>query len=199
MKTRDAIKQMGLRLFNRSGVQNVTLRDVATKLKKSYGNITYHFPNKEALVAELYQDMLMELEEISSDMQVQNDLLSAILKAPELTFDLSVKYIFLFKDYIEIRRTFPELAKRIDISNAMRKDALIGVLRFLKAQEVLREDLNDEDLNYIMELSGAMRTMFFIQANPSSKPDKAMKHAYVSYVNNLLKPYLTDPSLMKKG
>lgn len=198
MRTREAIKHSGLKLFNKSGVQNVTLRDIAAKLKKSYGNITYHFANKEALVAELYQDMLAELEEISSDMQVQNDLLSAILKAPELTFDLSVKYIFLFKDYIEIRRTFPELAKRIDISNAMRKDALIGVLRFLKAQEVLREDLSDEDLNYIMELSGAMRTMFFIQAIPSTKPDKAMKKAYVAYVNNLLKPYLTDPTLMDK-
>lgn len=185
-------------MFNRLGIQGVTLRDVAARLKKSYGNVTYHFPNKEALVEELYRDMLDELELISADMQVQNDLLSAILKAPELTFDLSVKYIFLFKDYIEIRRTFPELSKKIDISNAMRKEALIGVLRFLKAQEVLREDLNDDDLNYIMELSGAMRTMFFVQADPTTKPNAAMKKAYVNYVNNLLKPYLSDPSLMNK-
>ncbi len=185
-------------MFNRLGIQGVTLRDVAAKLKKSYGNITYHFPNKEALVEELYRDMLSELDEISADMQVQNDLLSAILKAPELTFELSVKYIFLFKDYIEIRRTFPELSKKIDASNAMRKEALIGVLRFLKAQEVLREDLNDDDLNYIMELSGAMRTMFFIQADPSMKPNAALRKAYVHYVNNLLKPYLTDSSLMSQ-
>lgn len=199
MRTRDSIKHTALRLFNRSGIQGVTLRDVAAKLKKSYGNITYHFPNKEALVEELYRDMLAELDEISADMQVQNDLLSAILKAPELTFDLSVKYIFLFKDYIEIRRTFPELSKKIDLSNAMRKEALIGVLRFLKAQEVLREDLNDDDLNYIMELSGAMRTMFFIQADPTAKPNAAMRKMYVHYVNNLLKPYLTDPGLMNQS
>jgi len=199
VRTRDSIKHTALRLFNRSGIQGVTLRDVAAKLKKSYGNITYHFPNKEALVEELYRDMLAELDEISADMQVQNDLLSAILKAPELTFDLSVKYIFLFKDYIEIRRTFPELSKKIDLSNAMRKEALIGVLRFLKAQEVLREDLNDDDLNYIMELSGAMRTMFFIQADPTAKPNAAMRKTYVHYVNNLLKPYLTDPGLMNQS
>ncbi|MFM6982776.1 MAG: TetR/AcrR family transcriptional regulator [Chitinophagaceae bacterium] len=192
MRTKDQIKHRGLKLFNRLGVQNVTLRDIAAAIKKSYGNVTYHFPNKEALVSQLYDDMLVELNEISEQMTEQKDVFSAILKAPELTFELSVKYIFLFKDLTEIRRTFPELAKRIDQSNRTRKEALIGVLRFLQAQDILRADLDDKDLDYIMELSGAMRTMFFIQHDVSLKPGAAVKASYVDYVNRLLKPYLAE-------
>lgn len=191
MRTKDLIKAKGLKLFNKEGIQNVTLRDVAASLKKSYGNITYHYPNKETLVSELYDDMLVELNEISEQMVEQKDVFSAILKAPEFTFELTIKYIFLFKDLTEIRRTFPELAKRIDQSNKLRKEALIGVLRFLQAQEILRPDLDDKDLDYIMELSGAMRTMFFIQHDVSIKPDKQVKADYVDYVNRLLKPYLS--------
>lgn len=198
MKTKDLIKSAALKLFNKHGIQNVTLREVAAKVNKSYGNITYHFANKEALVSDLYEEMLKELAEISDNMKQQNDLLSAILKAPELTFDLSFKYIFLFKDYIEIRRTFPNLAKRIDASNAMRKEGLIGVLRFLQSQGVLRHDLDDKDLDYIMELSGAMRTMFFIQSDVGSKPAPGMKLNYVNYVNRLLKPYLSPNIIYKE-
>lgn len=186
------IKHRGLKMFNRLGVQNVTLRDIAAAIKKSYGNVTYHFPNKEALVSQLYDDMLLELNEISEQMTEQKDVFSAILKAPEFTFELTLKYIFLFKDYTEIRRTFTTLAQRIDQSNATRKEALIGVLRFLQAQEILRQDLDDQDLDYIMELSGAMRTMFFIQYDVSLKPGPAVKARYVDYVNRLLKPYLAE-------
>jgi hypothetical protein len=78
--------------------------------------------------------MLLELNEISEQMTEQKDVFSAILKAPEFTFELTIKYIFIFKDLTEIRRTFPDLAKRIDQSNRTRKEALIGVLQFLQAQ-----------------------------------------------------------------
>lgn len=192
MRTKDQIKHKGLQLFNRLGVQNVTLRDIAAAIKKSYGNVTYHFPNKEILVSLLYDDMLVELNEISEQMTEQKDVFSAILKAPEFTFELTIKYIFLFKDLTEIRRTFPDLAMRIDHSNRTRKEALIGVLRFLQAQEILRQDLDEQDLDYIMEQSGAMRTMFFIQHDVSIKPTAAVKASYVDYVNRLLKPYLAE-------
>jgi AcrR family transcriptional regulator len=192
VSTKDLIKDKGRKLFNRQGVQNVTLRDIAAGIKKSYGNVTYHFPNKEVLVSQLYDDMLIELNEISEQMTEQKDVFSAILKAPEFTFELTIKYIFIFKDLTEIRRTFPDLAKRIDQSNRTRKEALIGVLQFLQAQEILRQDLDDQDLDYLMELSGAMRTMFFIQHDVSVKPSAAVKAKYVEYVNRLLKPYLAE-------
>jgi len=192
VNTKELIKDKGRKLFNRLGVQNVTLRDIAAGIKKSYGNVTYHFPNKEVLVSQLYDDMLVELNEISEQMTEQKDVFSAILKAPEFTFELTVKYIFFFKDLTEIRRTFPDLAVRIDQSNRTRKDALIGVLRFLQAQEILRHDLDDQDLDYLMELSGAMRTMFFIQHDVSVKPNASVKTKYVNYVNRLLKPYLAE-------
>ncbi|HEY1048062.1 MAG TPA: TetR/AcrR family transcriptional regulator, partial [Bacteroidia bacterium] len=98
---------------------------------------------------------------------------------------------FFFKDFVEIRRHYPELSKRIDKENAKRKQQMLPVLKALQKSEVLRSDLDDEDIDYIMELSGAMRTMFFVQLPESFKLNAALKKKYVDYVNRLLKPYLS--------
>lgn len=190
MDTKQKIRAKALELLNREGVRNVTLRDVAGALGKSYGNITYHYANKEILLEGLYNDMLQELSVISANLKPGKELLELILKAPEHTFDLSIKYLFFFKDFVEIRRHFPELSKRIDKENAKRKQQMLPVLKALQEAAVLRADMDDEDIDYIMELSGAMRTMFFVQLPETFKPTAALKKKYVDYVNRLLKPYL---------
>lgn len=191
MDTKQLIKSKALELLNKEGVRNITLRDVAAALGKSYGNITYHYANKEILLEALYSDMLLDLNLISVGLKPGNNLLELILKAPELTFDLSVKYLFFFKDFVEIRRHYPDLSKRIDKENARRKQQMLPVLKVLQKSEVLRSDLDDEDIDYIMELSGAMRTLFFVQLPETFKPNAALKKKYVDYVNRLLKPYLS--------
>jgi len=40
---------------------NITLREIAEKLNKSYGNITYHFATTEVLINDLFEDMNTEL------------------------------------------------------------------------------------------------------------------------------------------
>ncbi|HEY1046766.1 MAG TPA: TetR/AcrR family transcriptional regulator, partial [Bacteroidia bacterium] len=92
MDTKQLIKSKALELLNKEGVRNITLRDVAAALGKSYGNITYHYANKENLLEALYFDMLLELNLISAGLKPGNNLLELILKAPEHTFDLSIKY-----------------------------------------------------------------------------------------------------------
>ena len=58
MKTKHLVKQTARVCFNEKGLMNVTLRDVAAQLDKSYGNITYHYPTKEAVITELFDDMI---------------------------------------------------------------------------------------------------------------------------------------------
>lgn len=191
MKTKELIKNTALKLFNERGVMNVPLRDVAAHLKKSYGNITYHFRTKELLVMELYSDMAKELVQIGGKLAKSEDILFSILKAPEWTYDLSVHYLFLFKDYVELLRSFENLASEVNSNNSKRKILMLHILKELQNIELIKAELTETDLDYLMEISGALRTFFFMQRSHDHVHRAQSKSEYVDYTNRLLIPYMT--------
>ncbi len=196
MGTRERIKRKATDLFNQKGVKNVTLREVATVLEKSYGNVTYYYKTKNDLILELFEDMTIETTEIMKSFQFQN-LLHGILDAPQKTFDISMKYLFFYVDYVEIRRSYKAVYLKAEENNAFRKKNFMKVLEQLQIQGILREELTADDLNYLMDLSGAMRTFFFLNLRPENFADLELKAKYTNYVNNLLMPYLTIKGLLE--
>ncbi|MEO7174784.1 MAG: TetR/AcrR family transcriptional regulator [Saprospiraceae bacterium] len=188
MNTRDEIKKQALSLFNQDGLMNVTLRHVAEHLHKSYGNITYHFANKELLIKELYEEMVEELRQITLATSQNLTLKEVIFELPERTFELSNKYLFFYVDYIELRRNYPEFMEVVDLNNMERARSLKYLLMKLRDDEFLKPEIDDETLDHIMELSGAIRTFFF-QRYYLGNATKAM---YIEYTNRLLLPYLSN-------
>lgn len=183
-------------LFNKKGFKNVTLREVAKELSISYGNVTYHFKTKEQLIFCLYEDMLVETLEILKTFDTTN-LLGSTLEAPKLAFETSMRYLFFYVDFIEIKRSYLELSLRLQKDNENRKSGYLKILKGMQAQGILRKDLTVRDLDYLMELSGAMRTFFFINLNPKDVKNTDLKNKYVVYVNSLLYPYLTSMGMGK--
>lgn len=196
MKTKAKIKNTARDLFNKKGFKNVTLREVAKELSISYGNVTYHFKTKNLLIFSLYEDMQIETLEIIKKFDYKN-LLKSILEAPKLTFEISIKYLFFYVDFIEIRRSYSDISIKLEYDNINRKKGYLQILQGLQVQGLLRNELVEKDLDYLMELSGAMRTFFFINLPPDNFSDIALKNKYVVYVNNLIYPYLTEEGMKK--
>lgn len=194
MKTIEKIKSTATDLFNQKGVKNVTLREVAKTLDKSYGNITYHFKTKNHLLLELFDEMVAETSEIMKSIASEN-LFHGILDAPQQTFKISMKYLFFYVDYIEIRRSYKDIFLKAEAGNEFRKKNYLKILELLQSQKILRKELTQDDLNYLMNLSGAMRTFFFLNLHPDNFGDKNLEKKYITYVNNLVKPYLTTKGL----
>lgn len=197
MTTTEQIKIASCELFNKYGIANITLRDIGSAVGRSYGNITYYFTKKELLVESLYFDMQQELTQVSNQFQSSHSLLETVIKAPHQTFDISLKYAFLYKDYLEIMRAYPDLSKKVQANNEKRKQSLTHILKELQNQQLLNPDLDDDDIDYIMELSGAMRTIFFVQLNHQNFSKSSLRNRYVDYVNRLLYPYLTTEGKVK--
>jgi AcrR family transcriptional regulator len=196
MKTKDKIKIKATELFNNKGFKNVTLREVAKALGISYGNVTYHFKTKKEVIELLYEDMLTETKQILQTFDMSN-LFKGILDAPKLTFQISMKYLFFYVDFIEVKRSYVELAIRIEKDNEERKFGYLLLLNQLQKEGVLREELTQSDLDYLMNLSGAMRTFFFINLDPDNFNDVDLETKYVNYVNQLVYPYLTQKGIEK--
>ena len=60
-KTRDRILARSLAMFNEQGERAVTTNHIAASLGMSPGNLYYHFPNKEAIIFELFQQYAREM------------------------------------------------------------------------------------------------------------------------------------------
>jgi len=194
MKTKELIKEKARMQFNQQGIMNITLRQVASEAGKSYGNVTYHYKNKQELVMDLYKDMHHELLEIQPRFDREH-LLHAVLEAPKITFSLSLKYAFLFSDYNELNRNFPEVAKQLSQDNKSRKSFYLKILKQLQKQQYLRNDLNDGQLDYLMDLSGMVRAYFFMSLQPDELNQVHLEERYVKMVNQLIFTYLSDAGI----
>ncbi|BFN25909.1 DNA-binding transcriptional repressor AcrR [Pseudomonas sp. SCT] len=114
-KTRDRIIEASLELFNAEGERNVTTNHIAAHLGISPGNLYYHFPNKQAIVAELFMryearvDGFLQLP-LQRPMQVQDKAvyLEALLGA---MWD----YRFLHRDLEGLLAANLELAQRYQV------------------------------------------------------------------------------------
>jgi AcrR family transcriptional regulator len=194
MDRKTAIADKARELFNARGVGSVSPRDIAEALGIAYGNLTYHYPKKEDLVLHLYLGMMEAHRALTAGFDPRTDLLKSLVLAPDATFDISMEYLFLFRDFAEIMRDFPAVAGMQRKTVSARKAALKGLFTALKAQKLFREDMDDGQVEYLMDLSGAMRTFFFMdRIEGDLKPGKraSLRREYVIFVNRLLFPYLT--------
>lgn len=195
MKTKVLIKNAALNLFNVRGVMNVTLRDVASELQKSYGNITYHYAGKEALLYELYSDMQLALQQIGQTFGNGGDLLRDVILAPRATYAISLQYRFFFCDYLELQRHYPTLMQEVQKQQQQSMQFYREKLLQLQKLDLLRSNLPQGSLENLMLMSGLVRTFFFIQSPDLRAVDQTDDDRYFSQLTLLLWPYLTTAGI----
>lgn len=120
MKTRDRILFKSLELFNEQGERLITTNHLAAALGMSPGNLYYHFPNKDAIIFELFQqyaDQMQSTLHLPSDRPLtQRDKVQLF----EHILDCLWRYRFLHRDMTHLindnemlREHYREFAKRM--------------------------------------------------------------------------------------
>jgi len=124
--TKHNILEAAIQLFNKQGVNNVTLRTIAYQLGISPGNLAYHYKNKESIIEDAFQQMEAERNKILTGVQ-EIPSLEIIYDQNASVLALEKKYLFLNLDAIHIIRNHPRFAKlqrkhiekRIDYTRAV--------------------------------------------------------------------------------
>src|ERR1700712_3001439 len=112
IKTRERIVQSSLELFNQQGERSVTPNHIAAHMEISPGNLYYHFPNKQAIIAELFSEYETLVDSFLHPpkgrlpgVEDKRHYLMAII-------DGMCRYRFLHRDLAHLLETDPELAVR---------------------------------------------------------------------------------------
>ena len=196
MKRKDKILTTALSLFNQHGIESISLKAIAKNLEISYGNVTYHFPNKHKLVAQLYNNMLTAHHAVLEHFQETDQLLESIILAPLQTFKISLEYRFLFVDVVAIKRKYTTIIEQQSAGNQQQMQQLLPLFEQLKLDGFLRQEVSKEQILFLMQASNAIRTFFFINLDESTIVySKTLEQAYLKQVNQLLWPYLSPQGI----
>lgn len=109
--TRERILDTARALFNEHGAHRVGVRDIARALEISPGNLAYHFPTKDDLVAALVRE-LRDLNATDVFGELPDDFsLETLYRAALVAMGNMLQYRFLLLSYVDAVRASPELRR----------------------------------------------------------------------------------------
>ena len=112
-KTQEKIIIATIDLFNKTGVSNIRLQDIAKEVGISPGNLTYHYKTKKDLLGAILLDMTNEQRIVRSTNEAlvdSIDIISILLNY--LSFQ--IQYRFFYRDILEIISLVPEAKDLLD-------------------------------------------------------------------------------------
>lgn len=114
-----------------------------------------------------------------------------LLELPKFSFDITVKYLFFTLDYNELKRNYSKLFVKVNSLSEERGKKWKMLLIHLRNECFLKEELSNDDLDFIMTLSVSLRGAYF----QMTELEFYSKTEYSLILNQMLKPYLCDKGL----
>lgn len=188
--TKQNILESALKLFNQNGFVNVRLQHIADEAFISVGNLAYHFPNKEAILTAVYDELTGQQKELLAEYRVV-PLFDNLDRLIRRTYQLQQLYVFFYLDTLEIVRAYPSVKTAHQQHIASQISQLKTILDFNAARGALVAEPMEGVFDQLA--SQIWMTMDFWLAQQSVKSDdNAEEKDYQRAVWNLLIPYFTD-------
>lgn len=109
MKTKDKILQMALQQFNERGIEQVSIRSIASALGISAGNLTYHYKNTDKIIYALYLQLVDELGRSLEHVINQSPDIQWLYEATAHNCGMMWKFRFLLIDFVAISRRITDI------------------------------------------------------------------------------------------
>lgn len=144
-KTKQKILTKALTIYNRHGVSNVSIRQLAKDIGISHSNLIYHYPTQEDIVLGLHDIMLQKAVELNKGL-FQNEYPLKSLYAITITgFSVVYDFRFFFKELQYICNAFPRIKEVLRKVEQVRSSMYKNIIGDMISKDLLRsEELEDE-------------------------------------------------------
>ena len=136
--TRERILDASRHLFNEKGYSTTTLAEIAASIGISQGNLTYHFPTKRELAAEIERQVRKNARAYRKDFPqgaVTDDYVELLLSGMNYTWENR----FLLRDHAQFSKNPNALRRDPDMMADL--ELLHELLRRMEKEDMFRRDL----------------------------------------------------------
>lgn len=190
--TREKILSAALDLLNERGVGEVTVRDVASRANMSHGNLCYHFANMGAVIDALYDELVAESDGHSAPIAAIEPSVEVLYRLQATTFELMLKYRFLFLDFVAVFRARTALRRRLRELKRRRAREFAQFAAWAEAGGLLASERYPGEREQLFRQYDLMSDFWLSQATILADEDpKRAKAAYQRLTFSVLIPHLT--------
>lgn len=138
--TRERILEAARLLFNERGVQTTTLRQIASHLEMSQGNLNYHFRTKQEILESLYFELVEKMDAEMEHMTQGSSVMALLYESAGKSMTIFFQYRFLMRDMYLIYRENEKIKKHYLGLQGIRKTQFLGLFQSMIQQGQLREE-----------------------------------------------------------
>lgn len=191
--TRERILGRAREMFNERGIDNVGVRELARDLGLSPGNVSYHFPKKEDLVAGLLDELQAKNAQRPA-ISGQVSSLAALLDSFGTALTTQLEYRCLTQSIVHVVNTFPALQARYRRVEQARRSALAATVEHLRGIGVLDGPTDAAGIARLVATWSLIARFWLSERGVSYagvSDARAIEH-YVALVAHSLLPYACD-------
>jgi len=196
MSTKEKILETSRHLFNTQGLAATPVRAICEAMAISAGNFSYHYPNKDQIVIDLYTRMQEEIQEGIANMELDTRHFRGYLETHRLFFEIQTKYKFFYLNLFEIMTHYP--AVKTAYLKTIQHDKLTARRLLQQYQEhgVIRKHIAEDYLDRALQIAHILDTAWLTEAEISFKGNEKKKlKYYLGICCSLIEPFLTEKSL----
>jgi AcrR family transcriptional regulator len=194
--TKQRIMDTAVDLFNKDGVQSITSRHIAKEMGISYGNLDYHFKNKEVLLLAIYKQMRAEMSDSYKAADPATGSFDQIHRLLLHLESFQYKFRFFNLDVLEISRSYPKINRLLKNTLRIRKQQMSDM--FKRAIEDGYFIKSTEDHIEQLLLSIRIIITFWLSQEELLSNAKSKKNSSGMSDNiwKLLFPYMTEKGVL---
>lgn len=139
-KTKLKILENALQLFNKYGVADVSIRQIAKEGQISHSNLIYHYPSKGDVILALHNQLLARAIQINQGEDSNKFDIRKLLAVTTMGFETTYHYRFFFFDLLYICNTIPEMRKVLIEVEGIRSDMYQEVIQLSVKNGLMRTE-----------------------------------------------------------
>lgn len=190
MTTKQKIITSSIKLFNKDGLTNVRLQQIADDVGISVGNLAYHYYSKEAIIKEIDKQLSELIQPVIAVNRSFPTLMDFDTQLAHY-YHLLMNYSFYFLDLLEIKRNYPKLyVKRKSYINQINSQ-IETWLNFNVVQKIIRPELRPRHYKIVAHTIWMIITFYMTQPIDHGKPEDS-ERVFKEIVWSQVLPHFTE-------
>jgi len=191
-QTKDKIIDTAHRLMNEKGAPNVTLRQIATEMGISQGNLNYHFRKKEEIIEALYYRLFEEANKELAKLATAEINLDFFFESFRSGMESLYEYRFFMVDINQVMRENPSIHQHFMEIERFRNQAYLYAFTLAVQNGIMRPADFEGEYEHLAERIRIFSDFWLASADLYAMKEKeTILEKHFQLYKDMLYPYLT--------